>query len=217
MAPDQPHAPGEPPDDAALVRAIQSGDASAWEPVLARHQDRLFATCLRMIGDRETASDLVQDSFVRIIQGIDSFDGRARLSTWMTRVTMNVCLSHLRKEKLRRHPSLDAPARPIAGRDPDGSSGSIGAGLEQSRELGTDERVEVEEHRTRVLQALALLPPPVRAVLVLRDVQGMDYEQIASVLGVAVGTVKSRLFRARVALREAMERQGNRPNDGPTD
>ncbi len=95
-------------EDLILVKQIQSGESSAWAKLLTRYQDRLFGVCIRMVGDREQAADLTQDAMVRIIEGIKSYDGRAKLSTWMIRVTMNVCLSKLRSEKLRRHASLDA-------------------------------------------------------------------------------------------------------------
>src|SRR5215471_17475609 len=113
--------PNLPADDEAidlkLVEAIRRGEAQAWPALIARHQDRLFSVCLRMVHNRDLAADLTQDAFVKIIQGMDSFDGRAKLSTWMIRITMNVCLSKLRSEKLRRHASLDAPERGVGGRE----------------------------------------------------------------------------------------------------
>jgi RNA polymerase sigma-70 factor (ECF subfamily) len=182
--------------DVQLVEAIRRGEAAAWPALIARHQDRLFSICLRMVHNRDLATDLAQDAFVKIIQGMDSFDGRAKLSTWMVRITMNVCLSKLRSEKLRRHASLegsqDTQSNPV--RD-----------FEQVREPGSSSGVEAHEDRERVLAALRQLDPEQRAVLILCDCRGNSYEQIAEVLGVAVGTVKSRLFRARTALREAVE------------
>ncbi len=157
-----------------------------------------------MVRDRDLATDLTQDAFIKIIQGIDSFDGRSRFSTWMTRVTMNVCLSKLRSEKLRRHASLDSMA---AGRGGDGK-GEIG---DPGGELGPAQSVQAKEEQERVLRALSALDPDQRAILILCDCRGLPYEQIAEVMGVAVGTIKSRVFRARTALRdgvEALERSG---------
>lgn len=194
--------------DLVLVRAIQGGDTAAWKELLTRYQDRLFGVCMRMVGDRERASDLTQDAMVRIIEGIKSYDGRAKLSTWMIRVTMNVCLSKLRSEKLRRHASLDAGLE--AGK-PGGQGGWVGRSAadrvpdEQTREPAADLSVEREETRRLVAAALLRILPEQRAILVLRDSRGLEYEQIAEVLDVPVGTVKSRLFRARQALREALE------------
>lgn len=208
-------------DDLRLVRAIQAGDAAAWSVLLGRYQDRLFGVCLRMIGDREAAADLTQDAMVRIIQGLSSYDGRARLSTWLIRVTMNVCLSHLRGQRLRKHASLDASSAPTAAgnaaRNRDGpSAGSLGrgglgggSGGGGMGELSPDQRVQIQEDHARVAAALGEVSPEQRSILVLRDVQGLDYDQIAEALEVAVGTVKSRLFRARLALREALEGKAN--------
>lgn len=197
-------------EDAALVKAIQGGDSSAWTRLLTAYQDRLFGVCMRMVGDRERAADLTQDSMVRIIEGIKTYDGRAKLSTWMIRVTMNVCLSKLRSEKLRRHASLDAGLE-AGGNAPSGASGERGrTGAErvpdeQGREPAAELSVEREETRRLVAAALDRILPEQRAILVLRDSNGLEYEQIAEVLGVPVGTVKSRLFRARSALREVLE------------
>ncbi|MBL9032766.1 MAG: sigma-70 family RNA polymerase sigma factor [Phycisphaerae bacterium] len=202
---------GTPEADAreqVLVRAIQRGEgaspasgarpgtAAAWAELLARYQDRLFGVCFRMVGDREKAADLTQDAMVKIIEGLDSYDGRAKLSTWMIRVTMNVCLSRLRSDRLRRHASLEAMAE---GRREDRFP-DLGA-REQSGPAG----VERNEARRIVAEALLRIAPDQRAILVLRDSRGLDYDQIAEVLEVPVGTVKSRLFRARTALREAIE------------
>lgn len=204
-------------EDAALVKQIQGGDTSAWTRLLTAYQDRLFGVCMRMVGDRERAADLTQDAMVRIIEGIKTYDGRAKLSTWMIRVTMNVCLSKLRSEKLRRHASLDA-GQETGGGGGGGRgnaqnhwSGDRGRGSaervpdQQGREPAAELSVEREETRRLVAAALDRILPEQRAILVLRDSRGLEYEQIAEVLDVPVGTVKSRLFRARSALREALE------------
>lgn len=199
---------GDTPDDdqaqeLAWVRAIQAGDTTALKPLLTRYQDRLFGVCVRMVHDRELASDLAQDAMIKVIEGLDTYDGRARLSTWMIRVTMNVCLSRLRAEKIRRHVSLDASTErgPIASR----LEGRAGTLVGEPGELPPGARVEQEEVRRRVSAALLRVTPEQRAILVLRDCRGLDYEQIAEVLSIPVGTVKSRLFRARGALRDVLE------------
>ncbi len=187
--------------DELLVAAAQQGDQAALGELLQRHDRLIFAVSLRMLGDREVARDLSQACMLRVIENLHQFDGRARFSTWLTRVTMNLCLSHLRKERLRRHASLDA-----------GGSGEEGPSLsaqrEQIREPGPAGGVEEEEQFGRLEGAMSRLDAEQRAILILRDVRGLDYKQIAEVLDVAVGTVKSRLFRARTALREEMERSG---------
>ncbi|MEC9373224.1 MAG: RNA polymerase sigma factor [Planctomycetota bacterium] len=185
--------------DAAAVVAAQSGDRAALAALLRRHESQLFAMCVRMVGDRETARDLTQDAMVRVIEALDRFDGRARFSTWATRIAINLCLSHLRKQKLRRHPSLDAPLDPT-------SQKPSWTQTRQTTEPGPAGSVEHREELVRLEAAMAELDAEQRTILVLRDVRDLDYRQIAETLEVAVGTVKSRLFRARSALREAMER-----------
>lgn len=164
-----------------------------------------------MLGKPDLATDLCQEAMLKIIGGLHSYDGSAALTTWMTRIAMNVCLTHLRSEKIRRHLSLDqAPGSPgTAGKSHSGPitsgapSTSIGASL-ASGELSGGERVSQDEERERVAHALSSLEPDQRAMLVLRDIRGLEYAQIAMVLGIAEGTVKSRLFRARASLRTAL-------------
>lgn len=195
--------------DIAAVRSGGPGQALAWSRLLARYQDRLFGMCLRMLGTsiraRQTAADLTQDAMVKIIQGLGSFDGTAKFSTWAFRVTMNVCLSHLRSQKLRQHASLDGESSGLESAD--GAFGSREGKTPATRELSVDSGVTQNEQQARVASALTRIDADQRSILVLRDVRGLEYDQIAEVLGIAVGTVKSRLFRARVALREALEAQ----------
>ncbi len=192
-------ADGDDARDLALVERIRAGDPDAWGELLSSYQDRLYSICVRMVHDRELARDLTQDAMVKIIQGLEGFDARAKLSTWMIRVTMNVCLSRLRSEKLRRHASLEQ----LRGGDESlERERMIAAGREPDPAVG----VSQEEGRDLLARALQEISDEHRAILVLRDMRGLDYEQIAQVLDIAVGTVKSRLFRARSALRDAIER-----------
>ncbi len=142
--------------------------------------------------------DLSQESLVRIIEGLPSYDGRSSLSTWIIRVTMNCCLTHLRKQKLRRHQSFDELAATQTGFE-----------SRQSREPSGPQHVEQAEAREMLVRALSSMDPDSRAILVLRDLQGLDYQQVAEVLDVPLGTVKSRIFRAREALREILEKLEN--------
>jgi len=205
--PNHTHTPpaGSAPDpddtrDLELVERIGKGDQDAWSELLERYQHRLFTVCLRMVNDRHLASDLTQDAMVKIIRGLETYDGRSKLSTWMIRVTMNVCFSRLRAEKLRRHLSLDG--------SPDSSHSGPNRpdpGIEQNREPPARQRVELDERRHILSQALTMLSPDQRAIIILRDARGLDYQHIAEVLDIAPGTVKSRLFRARAALRNACD------------
>lgn len=189
--------------DSALLRAYRASkgrDRSVLEKLLIRHENRMFVTCLRIVGDRETARDLTQETFAHVIQGLDGFDDRARFTTWITRIAMNCCLSHLRREKVRKQSSLDSPATRR-------TTGGMPIAVQQSVEQAPERRIELEEDLARLAAAMRRMDVEQRAILVLRDVQGLEYREIAEVLGIAVGTVKSRLFRARAALRREMEVQ----------
>lgn len=209
-------APPDPTEarELALVHAHLAGDPGALADLLGAYQDRLYGVCLRMVGDAEMARDLTQDAMVKVIQGIDRFSGRSRLSTWMIRVAMNVCLTELRRLKVRRHASLDRPISPEGG-----EGGPTHASRLASDEPDAPSSVERMETLERLNRAMRLIGHDQRALLILRDMQSLDYKQIAELLDVPVGTVKSRLFRARAALREqieALERGTGRGGDtGP--
>jgi RNA polymerase sigma-70 factor (ECF subfamily) len=190
-----------------LVQAHRRGSAGAIGELLEGYERRIYAVCLRMVRNEHDARDLAQDTMVKVLQGLDGYDGRSKLSTWVIRVCMNCCLSHLRKQRLRRHGSIE--------RDwPRGAAGAVGAGG-AVRELPPARGVEHTEMQGILSRALGSLDPQMRAVLVLRDMQDLEYGQIAEVLNVPVGTVKSRLFRARVALRTAVEAEAARGSNEP--
>lgn len=221
MASTGPSGPDNP-SDASLARAARAGDFAALSALLERHQTRVFRMCVRVTGDEEAALEATQDTMVRAVRAIKTFDERAQFTTWITRIAINACYSRARSEKLRRHASLDAPLRgrstgsggagASGGVDGSAGGGSLGSGL-ANPEPGATERVEGEESRARVLAALSMLDFETRTILILRDGRDLDYDQIAAILGVAVGTVKSRLFRARQALREAIEKLGPSGNE----
>lgn len=201
-------------NEAQLVRKVMAGDRAALGDLLSLHQHRLFNVCLRMVNHRDDAAELAQESMLKIVEHISDYNGRAKITTWMIRITMNQCISHLRKRRLRRHVSLDAPGSGGSGGGGTGGASGGSGGDDQMAPLrdllaaqGNQDpvsRVQQGEMVDRLYQALDTLDADFRAVIVLRDLHDMDYGQMADSLGVPVGTVKSRLFRARVALREAM-------------
>lgn len=198
-----------------LVEAYRAGDPEAIGTLLRAYQRRMFSVCYRMLRNDEEARDLTQEAMVKVLEGLPSFDARARLSTWIIRVTMNCCLSYLRKRKLRRHASIDAPPASVGPGMREGSQPLGGSGmLVDPGEPGPDRRVELGEQREALMRGLDVLDPQMRAILILRDMHDLDYLQIAEVLDKPVGTIKSRLFRARLALRQAME---GKPPEAPTD
>ena len=169
--------------DAETARRIAAGDDAAFDGFYVDNVERVYALCLRMAGDVPRARSLTQDTFVRAWQRIDSFRGESRLSTWLHRIAVNVVLESGRSRQ-RWHPRFaaaeDAALHPAPAVDP---------GL----------RLDLE-------RAIAMLPPGARRMLVLRDVEGHSYEQVAELTGSALGTVKSQISRARRLVREALER-----------
>ncbi len=197
------------PDDDDLARAAQAGDDDALAQLLQRFYPRLWSVCRRMAADPDAADDLAQDAMLKIIRGLPTFSGDSKFSTWAIRVTMNVCLTQRRRDKVRRTASLDATTTTTADQRltsdaPDSSFGKQ-SGQQQPAEPDAAARVQLSEDLARVERALAQLDPAQRTVLVLRDMQGLDYAQIAAALDIAVGTVKSRISRARTALRNAID------------
>ena len=167
----------------ALVRAAQDGDVRAFETLYRQTSDRVYAVCLRMSGDSDRASELVQDVFVRVWQKLPGFRGDSQFTTWLHRLTVNLILQE-RRSRGRRE------AREIGSDDLD----RYGRAAQRSMP-GT--RVDLE-------RAIAGLPEKARRVLVLRDVEGYKYDEIAKMTGVSLGTVKAQIHRARGLVKEAL-------------
>jgi RNA polymerase sigma-70 factor, ECF subfamily len=193
--------------DAALLRQAQNGDRTAYGQIVLTYQDRLYNAVLRMVGDADEASELTQEAFTRGLMKIESFRGEASAYTWLFRIAMNLAISQLRKVQRHRTFSLD---RPVAsngnGRhDTEDQASSLVDRVARDRSAPPLETLEGRERGEQVLAALGRLDPEYRAVLVMRDVEGFDYQQMADVLGLPLGTLKSRLFRARLALRDEIK------------
>jgi RNA polymerase sigma-70 factor (ECF subfamily) len=165
------------------VAAAQSGDRAALDALLRRHHDRIHALCRRITGNDADALDATQESLIAIVRGLHRFDGRASFGTWSYRVATNACLDELRRRRRRPDPGL-----------PD---------VEREHDAGDEGRPGLDDavsDRLDVDAALAQLPPEFRAAVVLRDVCGLDYAEIAEVLDAPPGTVRSRIARGRALL-----------------
>jgi RNA polymerase sigma-70 factor (ECF subfamily) len=182
--------------DLDLVGRCRDGDLSALELLVERYQDRVYNLVLRMIGRPEDAADITQEVFLRAIEHIGRFRQKAQVFTWLFRIAVNLAVSRRRRDQRVRFVSLDGA-----------SSGGTESGEPQSmdpigsREDRPDDAAERDEQNRRVAQAVAELDEEFRAVLVLKDIEGLDYRQIADVLDLPLGTIKSRLHRARNELR----------------
>lgn len=173
--------------DAELLARHVAGDPEAFGILVQRHRDRLWAVALRTLGDREEAADALQDALVSAFRAAHTYQGRSAVTTWLHRIVVNACLDRARRAGTRRTRPLD-----------DTAPGAVEAAAGASE--GADVSAERGEVRREVAAALAGLPAEQRAALVLVDLQGYPVAEAAEVLGVPVGTVKSRCARARAKL-----------------
>jgi RNA polymerase sigma-70 factor (ECF subfamily) len=185
--------------DRALIARCQNADASAFNEIVARYKTKIYNYIYRMVGNAEDAEDLTQEVFVRMVVHIHGFRAEASLSTWLFRIAGNLCVDSFRRGRKDKGllTSLDAPVR---GDDDESGAGREIADLTQAPEslLGR------KELGAQIEAALAKLPPKLRSAVVLHDIEGLPYDAIAEVEHIPLGTVKSRIFNARVALREQL-------------
>jgi len=198
-----------------LVGRAQRGDLAAFETLYHGHAGRVFALCLRLTGDRQEASGLMQDAFVRAWERLDSFRGDAALATWLHRLTVNCFLEEARKTRRREarltlHDDEEIgrraqPGRPESGRTYDPQRASMRSHADTPTHGAGDFSHEVDV-RLDLESALPQLPEGARRVFVLHDMYGYRHEEIAALLGIAAATVRVQLFRARRQLTEILDR-----------
>ena len=178
-----------------LVRAAAGGDTEAFERLVRTYENKIYHLALRMCGSADEAADIAQEAFLAAWRGLPSFRGEANFATWLYRLTSNAAIDYLRRQKKERGDmSLD---------DEDLGLDAVDTGP------GPQDAAERTEVRTAVAAGLQQLSEGHRQVLVLREIQGLSYEEIADVLEVDLGTVKSRISRARTALRKILLENGN--------
>ena len=181
--------------DLDLLEALRSGRRTAFDDLVRRHEARILRLCARVLGDDDAALDAAQEAFVRAWRAIAQFQGEARFSTWLTRIAINQCRNELRRRRTVKHTqphSLDATG-------PDDESApreAVVAGGPSPYEVARGREVAAA-----LTQALAAIDDEAREVIVLKDAEDLSYEEIAEILGVPVGTVRSRLHRARHEVR----------------
>jgi RNA polymerase sigma-70 factor (ECF subfamily) len=177
-----------------LIGQVLSGDSAAFGEIVERHEDRLYNTIYRLVGSADDARDLLQDTFVKAYEKLDDFRGGSSLYTWLFRIAVNTSLSHRRR---RKWVQMGAPAG-----DDDPNPGNAVA---DTAAVDPADPLIAAETETLVQEAINSLDDEHRTVVVLRDIQHCDYHEIADILEVPPGTVKSRLHRARMMLRERLE------------
>ena len=184
-------------DDAQLIGQALAGQTAAFGQLVQRYQDRLHNTVVHVVGNAEDAKDVVQEAFVQAFLKLESFQGASAFYTWLYRIAFNVAATHCRRRGAMRSAERTALA--------DGHLRNSAEDHPQNTADGPGERLEREERCRQVRHAISQLAEEHRAVLVLREMDGCGYETIAEVLDLPVGTVRSRLHRARMQLRDQLK------------
>lgn len=186
-------------EDYEFVSLCKKGDVDAFEVLVKKHQKRMFNIAYRMIGNYEEACDIVQDAFVSAYRSIKSFKGTAKFSTWLYTIVMNLSKNRLKQLKTQRHREKFSINDPIPTND-----GQTRGELASS-EPSALENLEKSDVQQKVQECINSLDEEFREVLILRDIQGLSYGEISDLLEVPEGTVKSRLFRAREAIKDCLK------------
>ena len=180
------------PEDQELISECLSGQTEAFGQLVVRYQDRLYHTLVNVLGSRDEARDVAQDAFVHAFQKLNTFRGNSAFYSWLFRIAMNAAVSHRRKH--RRIPISIEATREQTGIEPS----------DARPETEPAHAVELAERQALVRSALAQLPDEYRTVLVLKEMESLKYEEIAEIVGCPIGTVRSRIHRARSELREKL-------------
>ncbi|MFZ5965965.1 MAG: RNA polymerase sigma factor [Bacillota bacterium] len=178
-----------------LIEKSKKGDIESFERLIEQYQKLAFNIAYRMLGDMEDAKDATQDALVKVYKSISSFNEQSSFSTWLYKIVTNTCLDELRKKKKNKTTSLDNPM------EAEDSTFQRNVPDESST---TEEIVEKREEAKALYKAISLLPEQHKVVIILRDIKGLSYEQIGEILDCPEGTVKSRISRARIALRDIL-------------
>jgi RNA polymerase sigma-70 factor (ECF subfamily) len=188
-------------DDNVLVELCRKGDPKAMETLIIKHQDRIYNVILKICGNTDDAAELTQDTFVKILQNIDKFQSRSSFYTWAFRIAVNLTINYCKRNaKLGLRSLDDEPFR-----DSSNAQKALKVLLKDDKSADPSMIVANKELVGLITSAIMKLDNEHRAVIVLRDIEGMNYAQMADILEINLGTVKSRLSRARSHLREILE------------
>jgi len=184
-------------EDSALVEAVLAGDSDAYRGLVERYQNRIYNVIYGMVHDREDAMELAQDSFIKAYRKLSTFRLDSKFYTWLCRIAVNTAIDHLRKKKLRQTSEFD-----------ENIASKTDTGLFEGHELGNPEKEFArKELRERIIEEVDKLPEDQKQVLVLKEVDGLSYKEIAEIVGIPQGTVMSRLYYARKRLQETLKDQ----------
>ena len=186
-------------DELKIIRRVLDGDANAFEALVLEHQKNVYNLSLKMLGNPEDAMDASQETFLRAYRSLGSFQGDSRFSVWLYRMTSNVCIDLLRKRKRRAEVSMT-----VTNEDDEESELEI-----PDERFSPDAALDKAERVRAVREGLRKLPEEYRRILTLREIGGLSYEELADALELELGTVKSKLFRARKKLCSLLLESGN--------
>ena len=188
-----------------IIDRVLSGDTEAFEALVLEHQNKVYSLALRMVGNEEDARDMAQEAFIRAFSSLTGFRGDSKFSVWLYRLTSNICIDFLRSRAKKRTVSMTWTD------DEGDDAGELEIADER---FSPEEQFDRTSIRESVQRGLDSLSPQYREILVLREINGLSYEEIGRVLGIEEGTVKSRIFRARKKLCDFLLREGNIPEFG---
>ena len=192
--------PPGPPDEELVRRVVDASDGEAFELLMSRYQARIYSVIMRLVRDQERARDLTQETFMKAWRGLAGFEGGAGFYTWLYRISRNLVTSDWRREKSRPRFTHSVDEAPTEGR----ATGAAVVPIDRRSDPG--DRARARERQRLLLDAIDELVPDFKEILVLRDLEGLAYEEIADMLDLPVGTVRSRLHRARLELKAKIER-----------
>jgi RNA polymerase sigma-70 factor, ECF subfamily len=179
-----------------LVRRAQAGDSAAFEQLVDYYKHRIYNYVLRMVGDPDTAEDIAQETFIRAYSSLASFRGASSIQTWLYRIASNLAIDTMRRRKYRYNSfSLDEPLSTL--------DSEVSRDIEDDTP-GPQRQLQTRQLQQKVTDAIVQLSPKLRTVIILYELQGMSYDEIAEIVGAPLGTIKSRLFNAREQLRELL-------------
>jgi RNA polymerase sigma-70 factor (ECF subfamily) len=191
---------GSPGPDAAFVRAVQGGDMAAFDQLVVKHKDKLFNMVYWLLGDYQEANDCAQEIFIKVFKSIKKFRFESSFSTWLYRIAINTCKNKLKSSAYRWK------KKTVSLENPDGSKQDKRSYEIQNGSPSPENKLEKKERIMLIQKAVNALPQEQNRVVVLRDIQGLSYQEIADITGLNLGTVKSRLARARLVLRERLKK-----------
>jgi len=195
--------PAASPDpDAAFVRAVQAGDMTAFDHLVLKHKDKLFNMVYWLLGDYQEANDCAQEIFIKVFKSIKKFRFESAFSTWLYRIAINTCKNRLKSSEFRWN------KKTVSLENPESSKEGNRAYEIQNGSPSPENKLEKKEKIMLIQKAVNSLPQDQNRVIVLRDIQGLSYQEIADITGLNLGTVKSRLARARMELRKNLAPSG---------